>query len=113
MLTIGNAIIDVLAESDDGFLEREGMTKGIMHLIEGERADYLYDLHARRARSRFPAAAPPTRRPASPRSAARAAFVGKVADDDIGRFYTDDLQAVGRQLHHAPGSNTAPAPAAR
>ena len=44
VLTIGNAITDVLAESDDGFLEREGMTKGIMHLIEGGRADYLYDL---------------------------------------------------------------------
>lgn len=94
VLTIGNAITDVLAESDDGFLEREGLTKGIMHLIEGERADYLYELM------------PETKQQISGGSAAntaagvtslggRGAFVGKVADDDIGRFYTADLQAAG------------------
>ncbi len=108
VLTIGNALTDVLAESDDGFLEREGMTKGIMHLIEGERADYLYDLM------------PETKKQISGGSAAntaagitslggRAAFVGKVADDDIGRFYTKDLQEAGVSyttpwLEHGSGS---------
>ncbi len=108
VLTIGNAITDVLAESDDGFLEREGMTKGIMHLVEGERADYLYDLM------------PEDKRQISGGSAAntavgvtslggRAAFVGKVADDDIGHFYTEDLQSAGVSyttpwLEHGSGS---------
>ena len=37
VLTIGNAIVDVIAPIEAGFLEREGMTEGIMHLVDAER----------------------------------------------------------------------------
>ena len=43
VLTIGNAIVDVIAPIEPGFLEREGMSEGIMHLIDESRSAYLYD----------------------------------------------------------------------
>ncbi len=43
VLTIGNAIVDVLSRTDDGFLVDEGLTKGMMRLIDAEEAERLYD----------------------------------------------------------------------
>ena len=39
---IGNAIVDVLAHADDGFLTRQGLVKGTMRLIDAARAESLY-----------------------------------------------------------------------
>ena len=94
VLTIGNAIVDVIAPIDAGFLEREGMSEGIMHLVDAERSAYLYE--------RMPA----EKRMISGGSAAntaagvaslggRAAFIGKVADDDLGDIFADDLARIG------------------
>ncbi len=43
VLAIGNAIVDVIADADDAFLDREGLTKGSMRLIDAEEATRLYD----------------------------------------------------------------------
>ncbi|MEO7220863.1 MAG: adenosine kinase, partial [Devosia sp.] len=43
VLTIGNAIVDVIAPIDPEFLLREGMDEGIMHLVDAERSAYLYE----------------------------------------------------------------------
>ncbi len=94
VLTIGNAIVDIIAPVEPGFIEREGMTEGIMHLIDTERAEELY------------AKMPLTRRQISGGSAAntaagvaslggRAAFVGKVADDLLGDVFENDLNDIG------------------
>ena len=94
VLTIGNAIVDVIAPVDTGFLDREGLTEGIMHLIDEARSIYLYD--------KMPA----DKRQISGGSAAntaagvaslggRAAFVGKVADDPLGDIFADDLHELG------------------
>ena len=42
VLTIGNAIVDILARCEDGFLNENGITKGAMNLIDAERAELLY-----------------------------------------------------------------------
>ena len=39
---IGNAIVDVLTKADDSFLELMGIEKGIMQLVERDRAEILY-----------------------------------------------------------------------
>ncbi|MBI4922217.1 MAG: adenosine kinase [Devosia nanyangense] len=94
VLTIGNAIVDVIAPIEPGFLEREGLNEGIMHLVDAERSAYLYD--------RMPA----EKRQISGGSAAntaagvasfggRAAFVGKVAADDLGEVFAHDLRELG------------------
>ena len=39
---IGNAVVDVISQADDSFLEMMGIEKGIMQLIERERGEVLY-----------------------------------------------------------------------
>ena len=43
VLTIGNAIVDVIAKVDDAFVERNGLVKGSMNLIDEARAEELYN----------------------------------------------------------------------
>ncbi|WP_193337697.1 adenosine kinase [Devosia beringensis] len=94
VLTIGNAIVDIIAPVEPGFIEREGMQEGIMHLIDTDRAEDLY------------AKMPISRQQISGGSAAntaagiaslggRAAFVGKVADDVLGDVFEADLNDIG------------------
>ena len=42
VLTIGNAIVDVLAKVDDSFVAAENLVKGSMNLIDEARAEQLY-----------------------------------------------------------------------
>jgi sugar/nucleoside kinase (ribokinase family) len=94
VLTIGNAIVDVIAPIDPGFLEREGLSEGIMHLVDEERSDYLYE--------RMPAEKRQISGGSSANTAAgvaslggKAAFVGKVADDELGDVFAADLERIG------------------
>ncbi len=94
VLTIGNAITDILARVDDAFLEKEGLHKSIMHLIEGDRAETLYALMPDdKIRISGGSAANTAAGVAS--LGGKAAFVGKVADDEIGRFYEGHLREAG------------------
>jgi sugar/nucleoside kinase (ribokinase family) len=94
VLTIGNAITDILVRVDDAFLEKEGLTKSIMHLIEGDRAETLYALMPDdKIRISGGSAANTAAGVAS--LGGNAAFVGKVADDEIGRFYEGHLREAG------------------
>ncbi len=92
VLTIGNAITDILAHVDDAFLEEQGMTKAIMHLIEGDRAEQLYGLMPQ---NKIQISGGSTANSAAGITSlgGSAAFVGKVADDDVGRFFASDLRA--------------------
>ena len=40
---IGNAVVDVITRSEDSFLDQMGIEKGIMQLVERDRAESLYD----------------------------------------------------------------------
>lgn len=94
VLTIGNAIVDVLARVDDEFLKLEGLNKSIMHLIDEPRAEYLYDM------------LPDDKQQVSGGSSAntvagvaslggRGAFIGKVAGDPLGDFFEHDMKRGG------------------
>jgi len=94
VLTIGNAIVDVIAPVDESFLQSEGLSRGIMHLVDGDRSAELYDRM------------PQERQQVSGGSAAntaagvaslggRAAFVGKVAADALGDVFAQDLERTG------------------
>ncbi|MBF0677346.1 MAG: adenosine kinase [Devosia sp.] len=94
VLTIGNAIVDIIAPVEPGFIEREGMTKGIMHLIDTDRAEDLY--------SKMPLSRQQISGGSAANTAAgvaslggRAAFVGKVADDTLGDVFETDLSETG------------------
>ena len=46
VLTIGNAIVDVITSIEPGFLYREGLAVGIMHLVDAERSRLSLRSHA-------------------------------------------------------------------
>src|ERR1700723_2532982 len=93
VLGIGNAIFDVLVQTDEGFLSRHGMTKGGMSLIDEDRAAAIYrDMGAATEMSGGSAANTIV---GIASLGGRAAYVGKVRDDQIGRLYAHDIRAAG------------------
>src|SRR5258708_2892440 len=93
VLGIGNAVFDVLVQADEGFLSRHGMTKGGMALIDEARATAIYSDMGPATEMSGGSAANTIVGIAN--LGARAAYVGKVRDDQIGRLYTHDIRAAG------------------
>src|SRR3954463_1451904 len=92
-LGIGNAIFDVLAQTDEAFLAAHGMSKGGMALIDEARAGAIYrDMGPATEMSGGSAANTIV---GLANLGARAAYVGKVKDDQIGRLYSHDIRAAG------------------
>ncbi|MDE2470443.1 MAG: adenosine kinase, partial [Bradyrhizobium sp.] len=91
VLGIGNAIFDVLVQTDEGFLATHGMTKGRMALIDEARAAAIYSDMGPATKMSGGSAANTIVGIAS--LGARAAYVGKVRDDEIGRLYARDIRA--------------------
>src|SRR5215813_7692369 len=93
VLGIGNAIFDVLVQTDEKFLSRHGMTKGGMALIDETRAASIYrDMGPATEMSGGSAANTIV---GIANLGARGAYVGKVKDDQIGKLYTHDIRAAG------------------
>src|SRR5262245_52017890 len=91
VLGIGNAIVDVIARAEDDFLVAHGMNKGAMMLIDEARAASIYAAMGPAAESSGGSAANTIVGVAS--FGARAAFVGKVKDDELGRAFAHDIRA--------------------
>jgi len=100
IVAIGDAIVDVIATCDDAFLREHRLPKGSMQLLSAPEADALY------------AAMGPARE-ISGGSAAnsmagaaalglRAAFVGQVADDQLGAIFAHDMQSLGVRFATSP-----------
>jgi adenosine kinase len=91
VLGIGNAIFDVLVQTDEAFLAAHGMSKGGMALIDEARATAIYrDMGPATEMSGGSAANTIV---GIANLGARAAYVGKVKDDQIGRLYMHDIRA--------------------
>jgi adenosine kinase len=93
VLGIGNAIVDVIARAEDDFLVAQGMHKGTMALINEERAQAIYAAMGAAVESSGGSAANTIVGVAS--FGARAAFVGKVRNDELGRCFGHDIRAAG------------------
>jgi len=102
VLGIGNAIFDVLVQTDEGFLAAHGMTKGGMALIDEARALSIYGDMGPATEMSGGSAANTIVGIAS--LGARAAYVGKVRDDQIGRLYSHDIRAAGVAFETAPAA---------
>lgn len=93
VLGIGNAIVDVIARTEDDFLVREGLAKGSMRLINSEEATRLYS-HMPAARMMSGGCAGNTAAGVGSLGG-RAAFIGKVAADEFGIAFRHDISAMG------------------
>lgn len=93
VLCIGNAIVDVIANATDDFLDAEGLVKGSMRLIDAEEAERLYS-HMGPAHEVSGGSAGNTAAGIAA-FGGRAGFIGQVAPDQLGQFYRHDLTAAG------------------
>jgi sugar/nucleoside kinase (ribokinase family) len=102
VLGIGNAIVDVIARAEDDFLVAQGMHKGTMALIDEARAQTIYAAMGPAVQSSGGSAANTIVGVAS--FGAKAAFVGKVKNDDLGHAFTRDIRAANVAFDTSPAS---------
>jgi adenosine kinase len=102
VLGIGNAIVDVIARAEDDFLVAQGMHKGGMALIDEARAAKIYDAMGPATESSGGSAANTIVGVAS--FGGRAAFVGKVKDDELGKAFAHDIRAARVAFDVKPAS---------
>lgn len=100
VVTIGNAIVDVLARTDDAFLKAHGLNKGSMALITPEQAKVLYDAMGPAVEVSGGSAANTAAGVAS--LGGTAGFIGKVADDQLGGVFSHDIHSAGVAFTTAP-----------
>ncbi|MBR0812261.1 MULTISPECIES: adenosine kinase [Bradyrhizobium] len=106
VLGIGNALFDVLVRTDEAFLARHGMAKGSMSLIDEGRAAAIYKDMGPATEVSGGSAANTIVGIGS--LGARAAYVGKVKDDQIGKLYVHDIRAAGVAFN-TPAATDGPA----
>lgn len=97
---IGNAIVDVIAQTDDGFLARERLAKGSMQLIDAARAEALYAAMGPALEMSGGSAGNTMAGIAS--LGGKGAYIGKVRDDELGRVFAHDMRAIGVRFDTAP-----------
>ena len=106
LLGISNAIVDVLAHVDEAFLEKVGVPRGAMTLIDEARAHELYDMMG----------------PATEMSGGSvantiagfailggsASYIGRVKDDQLGEIFVHDMRSLGVDVRTEPAKDGAP-----
>jgi len=103
VLGIGNAIVDVIARTEDDFLVKHGMHKGAMALIDEARAEAIYASMGAAIESSGGSGANTIAGVAS--FGGKAAFVGKVKNDTLGKAFTHDIRAIGVDFSTAPAAD--------
>ena len=93
VLGIGNAIVDILVQVEDRFLEENGLAKGAMGLVSAEEQRALYEKSGQAIESSGGSAANTLAGVAA--LGGKAAFAGKVKDDQLGTVFAHDIRASG------------------
>jgi len=97
---IGNAVVDVFAQADDSFLELMGIEKGIMQLVERERGELLYAAMKDRVQAAGGSVA--NTLAGLGNLGLTTAFIGRVHDDALGRFYAAAMAEGGTDFVNPP-----------
>jgi len=93
VLTIGNAIVDIISSTEDNFLVEEKIIKGAMNLIDAERAEHLYSVMGPAIEASGGSAGNTAVGVAS--LGGTSAYIGKVCNDPLGEIFTHDIRASG------------------
>ena len=110
VIGIGNAIVDVISHGEDTFLDHIGIEKGIMQLVERDRAEVLYG--AMKDRVETPGGSVANTIAGLGSLGLSTAFIGKVKDDALGRFYAKGMEDAGTAFPNPPTAD-ADAPTSR
>lgn len=93
VLSIGNAIVDLIAHTDEAFLVSHGLAKGTMHLIDEARAEELYKAMGPATIMSGGSAGNTAAGIAS--LGGRSAYFGKVKNDELGGYFRHDVESLG------------------
>ncbi len=93
---IGNAIVDVLVQAEESFLDDHGLSKGTMALVDESQAELLYASVGPGLETSGGSAANTLAGIAQ--LGGRAAFIGRVRDDQLGAIFTHDIRSVGARF---------------
>ena len=108
---IGNAMVDILAHVDDAFLTEHGVEKGIMQLIDTDRAAELYGVMGPAMEISGGSAANTIAGLAA--LGMRTAYVSKVKDDQLGGIFSHDIKAQGADFDTPLAASDHPAETGR
>lgn len=97
---IGNAVVDVITQADDSFLDLMGIEKGVMQLVEKERGEMLYAGMKNRTQAAGGSVANSVAGVGS--LGLSTAFIGRVHDDALGRFYAAEMAKDGTDFVNDP-----------
>lgn len=97
---IGNAIVDVFSSADDTFIDLMGIQKGIMQLVERERGEVLYGAMTDRVQA--PGGSVANTLAGLGNLGLTTAFIGRVHDDALGRFYARSMAENGTDFVNPP-----------
>ena len=100
VLTIGNAIVDIISREDDAFLEREKIQKGGMTLIDADRAEQLYAAMGPAVETSGGSAGNTIAGLVS--LGGNGAYFGKVSGDQLGTIFTHDIRSLGVKYETTP-----------
>lgn len=106
VVTVGSAIVDVLAHVEDAVVTANGLVKGTMVLVDHDRSAALYETMPPGIEVSGGSAANTAAGVASLGGAV--AFVGKVRDDALGEIFTHDLRSTGVAYTTPPGASGPP-----
>lgn len=102
---IGNAVSDVIATATDAFLADNGIEKGIMQLIDQDRAEVLFA--AMSERTETPGGSVANTIAGLGMLGIETAFIGRVADDELGQSYAAAMDGEGTEFPNPPVKNSA------
>ena len=106
LLGISNAIVDILAHVDDGFLDEIGAPPGSMTLIDEEQA---HDLYARMGPATEKSGGSVANTVAGfANLGGTAAYIGRVRDDQLGEIFVHDMRSLGVDIRTEPAQSGAP-----
>ncbi|MCT4611701.1 MAG: adenosine kinase [Pelagimonas sp.] len=97
---IGNAVVDVITRAEDTFLDLMGIEKGIMQLVERERGETLYA--GMKDQVETPGGSVANTIAGIGALGAKTAFIGRVHDDALGRFYAKAMTDEGIDFVNPP-----------
>jgi sugar/nucleoside kinase (ribokinase family) len=100
VVTIGNAMVDVIVHAEDTLLDAHGMTKGAMTLVDAQRADELYRIMPPAIEMSGGSAGNTIAGVAS--LGGRAGYIGKVGNDQLGEVFRHDIRAIGVSYNVPP-----------
>jgi sugar/nucleoside kinase (ribokinase family) len=103
---IGNAIVDIIARCDEGFLTKHDLVKGSMRLVDAEEANRLYAAMGPAVERSGGSVANAIAGLAS--FGAKCGFIGRVAADQFGGIFRHDIRSLGVAYDTLPASDEAP-----